>query len=221
MPDSNQDSGRTAAPPDGSQQTPAKVQTIARRKAILRALGKTAAVAGVAATPLSSLAASKLRYESNGQSYLCSVSGNMSVLHSAGAANIPICSGKKLSDYQSVLINGSRDATKSNAANWPTWPNTVIKGVSKAVVYTGSGFSGTAYKPTAMFSQIFGGGDTRKIGQMVNDNVPDAHWVIALLNANQSPTTFPHTAEQVIAQYADPNKRAVALSFYSQHVNKA
>lgn len=219
MPDTSQDSARAAAQPDGNGQSPAKVQTIARRKAILKALGRTAAVAG-AVSPLSSLAAARLRYESNGKSYNCSVSGNMSVLHSASTESTPVCSGKRLSEYQSRLVSGNRNAGDTSAANWPAWPNKLLNSVSTAVIYTGSGFSGTAYNPTAMFNQIFGGSDARKIGEMVNDNVPDAHWVIALLNANRFPTTFPHTAEQVIAQYADPAKRAVALSFYSQHVNK-
>jgi hypothetical protein len=217
MPDSNDNGSHITAPADASSKEAPAVQTIARRKAILKALGKTAAVAGVA-SPLSSLAAARLRYESNGKNYQCSVSGNMSVLRSVSAESVAVCSGKSPVSYKSV--NGQCTAGTIQASNWPQWPAKWLDGSNKAVCYKLAGQAGTPYLPTATFSQVFGSGSTKKIGAMLNDGDIDAQWVAALLNATKYPTTFPHTPEEVIRQYNDTTKRAAALSFYQLHVNK-
>lgn len=217
MPDSNPESGRATSPADAESAAPGGVQTIARRKAILKALGKTAAVAGVA-SPLSSLAAARLRYESNGKNYQCSVSGNMSVLRSVNPASVPVCSGKSPVSYRSK--DGSCTDAGATVANWPMWPVLSVNGVNKPVCHTQAGQGGTPYLPTAEFRAVFGSGKGKRIGKMINDGDADAHWVAALLNATKYPTTFPHTPEDVIRQYNDPAKQAAALSFYQQHVNK-
>lgn len=179
----------------------------ARRRALLKGLGKTAAIAG-AAMPLRSLAGSgRMRLKkTDNKNYNCSVSGNMSVMLSTGADALPQCSGKPPSHYCSN--NGRCD--NDDKARWTNWWN---DGAS-AVCYKNT--ARTLYcRPTTSFNSVFGSGPSTMIGALCNLAIPteETHWVTALLNSNVRETTFPHSPEQVIALYGSSN-RAAAYAFF-------
>lgn len=202
------DRNDTSKPSGAAPQRAESVQ-IARRKAILRGLGKTAAIAG-AATPLSSLATQRLRIDkSDGKSYHCCVSGHMSVMMSAGHDHVPVCHGKKPSIYCSKDKQCNNTTANKSKHNWPQWPN---DGTQACVRTAASG--GTAYTPNAQFSQVFKGGSATMMGALLNTAATsdEAHWVTALLNANKNPSTFPHKPEEVLKHYTE--QRDVALKFY-------
>lgn len=198
---------------DNDQNVAAKghAPDIARRKAILRGLGKTAVIAG-AATPLSSLAVQQLRYVQDGKNRICSCSGMMSVMHSGAVADVEICEGFK-PDYYKHDGNGW-NGTNVKANKWPTWP-----AVNGKVSFVGAG--GLSYTPAALFSQVFGSGSNSKVGMLINDSGNEKHWIAALLNA-QNPALadrFPHTVAEVIAQHNDPAVHAAALELYTTWVH--
>lgn len=207
----------TETTPAGAHRDPRR-HSAARRKAILKGLGKTAAIAGAAA-PLSSLAGARLRFDKAGQNMHCSVSGQMSVLMSGAVTSIPVCMGLLPSKYR--YVNGGGNPTAWNGqqnniakANWPEWP-----GTTNAFV---TGINGTAFTPAATFAQVFGSGSSTKIGLLVEGQglADEAQWVAALLNAQRFPAKFPHTNAEVIAQYGDVSRRASALALYQTYVNK-
>lgn len=213
------DEARTSGElPDGDSPDDRDVPgNIARRRAILKGLGKTAALAG-AATPLSSLAGSNTRMrvlKTDAKYYNCSVSGNMSVLMSQGTANLTTCSGKAHSYYSA---NDSPKSCTTNArARWPTWPTDGVN----AVCYLQSGTTALYCNPMTHFNTVFGAGSTTMFGALCNLSTPtsESQWVAALLNANVRAATFPDNPERVIALYKDTATRAAALSFYTTWLN--
>ena len=209
--------------PATSVDTAVAAQTnLARRKAILKGLGKTAVVAGAVA-PLSSLAGVHLRYVSGGVNHHCSMSGHMSVMHSAIASSVTECGGKQPGSF---AYSGSPtwDGTDVVKANWPNWlSKTNNSGILVAAV---RGYDGNLRSPKATFAQVFGStgvsNGAPKIGFLLSGTPnEDSHWLAALLNAQNDPTLtkFPHTAEQVLSHFNGQN-RAQALAFYRDHVNK-
>lgn len=207
-----------------NDQTAAAQQTVNvdRRRAIFKGLGKTAAVAG-AATPLTSLAGASLRYvDTGGTNHQCTLSGHMSVMHSAIADSVPVCKGLLPSKYAYQPRAGSSDPATWNgstkkAANWPNWPTMDVGGQTRAVIYNGVG---TAYHPDTPFNTLFGSGVSTLIGYLISNGSDEGQWLAALLNAHKYyPGKFPHLKAEVIAHYNGPNK-AKALELYATYVNK-
>lgn len=196
------------------EQRMASQTNLARRKAILKGLGKTAAVAGAAA-PLSSLAGARLRYVKNNANFHCSVSGAHSVLVSGSVQSIAQCSAAVPATY------GPKDGTWNGAdvtpAKWPGWPTdgTQARTLSK---------DGLFRNPAATFLSIFGGGSSSLAGNILR-NTPssdEAHWLTALLNAqkyyNGGNGTWPHSPQQVLAHYGS-TAAVTALALYKD-INK-
>lgn len=196
--------------------TPLDSVSIARRKAILRGLGKTAVVAG-AAVPLRSLAGAGDRYrfkKHDNKYYHCSVSGHMSVMMSRNPGSVPDCSGKPHSHYKS-----SDGKCETNAkGKWTNWRSDG----TLAFCYKHSS-NGSYCRPMDKFNAVFGSGSAKMLGELVNYTTAtdESHWVAALLNSDLRATTFPHSPQQVIAHYQDSSKRAVALAFYRDWLTKA
>lgn len=211
-------SNEQKTPVSSAEPADAVSHNAARRKAILKGLGKTAAVAG-AAIPLSSLAGARLRYESAGKNFHCSTSGHMSVLMSGAVTQIAVCQGLLPSEYKFFHNSSSTwNGTSIGKGKWARWPN---NGTNAICV----GVNGTAFTPIATFSQVFGAGpsdpNTDKIGFLVTGGTASGQWITALLNAQRYPSKFPHTPAEVIAQYTgDATRKAAALSLYENHVNK-
>lgn len=203
-----QDSDKSPQQSSAAAAAGADLVQLARRKAILRGMGKAAAVAG-ASVPLSSLATVKLQVQkTDGKFYHCSVSGNMSVMLSAGHTHV-ICTGKTPYSYKSK--DGQCTDSNKTRANWPAWPNNGTYAIVKT-----STSGGTVHYPNAQFNAVFGSGSTTKIGSLVNAGTSDeAHWVAALLNANLfDTTTFPHSPQEVISHYQNASIRSAAIAFY-------
>ena len=183
-----------------------------RRRAILRGLSKGAAIAG-AAVPLQSLATSgqKMKLKKGGQDYVCSVSGQMSVLMSAGASSVPACSGRSL-DYWQIQNN---------------WPSGQVGGTGPLVrgCYFGTLFRAcsatfgecfddttSSYKGKGIFDIVKG-----TVADPTSPNSPEAQWVMAVLNAGlASNANYPYSSHEVVQQYKQGgNTRVNALSLHN------
>lgn len=198
----------TSHPPQDEQSSPpdAGLASAARRRALLKGLGKGAALAG-SAVPLSSLATGGDRpgmrlKKTDNKYYYCSVSGNASIMLSGGPSNPPDCWGKKCSYYK-----------KDVYGKYPTWPKNIY---GSSVCIVGS----TGYAPTTRFIDMFGSGPTTSIGDCVSKSTPDdySHWVAALLNAQQFAGSFPYSTTEVMALYKDSTKRGAAISFFKNYM---
>lgn len=194
------------------EQSPAPtagLESAARRRALLKGLGKGAALAG-SAVPLSSLATGGQRpgmrlKKTDGNYYYCSVSGNGSIMLSAGTSTPPTCVGKACSYYK-----------KDWYGKFSTWPKNVS---GQYVCIVGS----NGYPPTTRFCDIFIGGTTKTIGDCVNTASPDdnSHWVTAMLNATVCASTFPYTTTEVLALYNDSTQRTAAITFFKNYMATA
>ena len=194
---------------------------LARRKAILKGLGKTAAVAG-AAVPLTTLAGARLRMVENGRSMHCSDSGQGSVLMSGAVGNIPLCSGETSSFYgKYTRVDTTAPGVDPTADEWPNaavkpvtkdhwkrWPN---NGTNAYVI----GKNGNQYTPAATFAAVFGGGSSTLLGTLLltMPSSAEAQWLTALLNAQKKfPASWPHSTAEIFSQYSGSNAaRALAL----------
>lgn len=224
MSSNDQQSGSNPVPADhaGGAANAAAVdlQSIARRRAIVKGLSKGAALAG-AAVPLQTLAVGgqrmKLRKATGGPFYQCSVSGNTSVMVSQNPDGLTQCGAQTPSHYKPLA--GAGNVTHDN---WPTWPSLSVNSVDSAVCY---GLNGAAYLPTAAFSSVFGWTDSagKTIGQYVKNrpNDDETQWITAALNATQFSATFPYTVAEVVAMsqptYAN---RVNALAFFKVWLNR-
>lgn len=157
----------------------------ARRRALLKGLGKGAALAG-AATPLSSLATygdRKKLYKSDGKNYHCSVSGHMSVMLSAGITSVPTCTGKTYTYY--------KDKSK-----WPAQKN------NKPACYFGDVLRDCDEK----FKTCFGWGNPKNgrrdktLWDCISTDSPDEYtdWVCAVLNSNFNGYNYAYSSAEVV-----------------------
>ncbi len=192
-------------PPDTVAVPSADLPSIARRRSLLKALGKASALAG-ATVPLRSLAVGGGKEgmriaKADGKFYACSVSGNLSVLHSATLNNTTVCKGNPFSAFQPPTKNGSGVITA-----WSKWPAAPCPTpwVTFASVF------GTATTPSTL-SGLMDGATVASPGP--------AHWVLALLNAYKASSTFPYTPSEVIALYAQGGaQQAAALQFFKDYL---
>jgi hypothetical protein len=184
-----------------------------RRRALLKGLGKGAALAGAAA-PLASLATSgqrlTLKKPYDTKNYLCTVSGQMSVLLSGGAALPPQCSGYACSHYK-------------NRTTWPVKSTTTNKDGEKVPTY-GCKFGTIVRYDTDKFSTCFGSGSDTPIGKLIDKATPDdeSYWVCAVLNANVKANDYPYSASECVDQYKKGGSdRSSAKSFHQLLANQA
>ncbi len=187
-------------------QTPAvtDLASAARRRALLKGLGKGAALAG-SAMPLSSLATygdRKKLFKSDGKNYVCSVSGHMSVMLSAGIEAVPSCLGNKWDHYK----------TKGN---WPKLKN------GKAACNFGTVLRDCDEK----FKDCFGWGTTRSLYDCINVTTADEYtdWVCGILNANFASLNYPYTSAEVLdhSKGVGPIGKPEAYAFHKNFSRKA
>ena len=177
---------------------------VARRRALLRGVGKGAAVLAATA-PLQTLAGqSLLTFDGKHQ---CSVSGQHSGVHSATPSSTLTCSGFNPNYWgQAAAVNGNGNGA-SPLRTWPTdYKQKFIN------IFTHSGFNNSI----TLFQVM------QNNGQFTNAD--ERHWLCAYLNALSSVTSglnFPYTAAQVLAYYNAGKGSKVyldALKFFTDYM---
>lgn len=195
---------------DSASAAPSSLQSLGRRRTLLAGIGRAGALAG-AAVPLSSLATGSkpgMRLQKTGKYYVCTVSGQNSVVHSAQATNPVDCGGKGVAWYQQKV--------SGKYVNWP-----VSLGNSVCPI------SGSNYvASTATFQAAFGCTISRKstltLSAIIDSNPTsdEAHWIVATLNATQMSGNFPFTTGEVKAMCQDAAKRGAAFSFFTGYLEQ-
>lgn len=180
---------------------------LARRRMLLKGVGKGAAVVA-AAVPIQTLATqSVLTYDGLHQ---CTVSGAMSGVHSATPTGTPTCNGYTSSRYATLSF-------------WPGY-------VAGSPAHATNTVDGITFNETASFATVFGGGSSgggsaARLLNIVTSGSPEPEqvWVTALLNAIKNATVpslnFPYTPSQVRALYAS-SQAAQALSFFRSYMQR-
>nr|WP_315187797.1 hypothetical protein [uncultured Albidiferax sp.] len=176
---------------------------MARRRMLLKSLGKGSSVIAAAALPMHTLAGTgTLAIASNGKR--CTVSSMASGVHSKETVT-ETCSGRRPSNY-------------GDPRNWPS--------VSKqGNVYTVSSAGITSFTNTSPFSTVFGGGASTTIGTIMStaQNSDEAVWITALFNAiigmtgvtSSGVKNFPYTPAQVIALHTS---KPTAVAFFRDYL---
>lgn len=174
---------------------------VARRRALLRGVGKGAAVLAATA-PLQTLAGqSLLTFDGKHQ---CSVSGQHSGVHSATPTNTARCSGYSPDYWGQPATNGN------GSGPLRTWPTDYKQKFIN--IFTQSGFNNSI----TLFDVM------RNDGQFINRD--ERHWLCAYLNALASVASglsFPYSAAQVLAYYNTGVGSTVyldALKFFTDYM---
>lgn len=174
---------------------------VARRRALLRGVGKGAAVLAATA-PLQTLAGqSLLTFDGKHQ---CSVSGQHSGVHSATPTNTARCIGFNPDYWGQPATNGNGGGP---LRAWPTdYKQKFID------IFTQSGFNNSI----TLFQVMQNNGSFT--------NADERHWLCAYLNALSSVTSglnFPYSAAQVLAYYNTGQGSTVyldALAFFKTYM---
>ena len=198
---SNQGSAPT--PPDAAAQAPAAVDALARRRLLLKGLGKGAGAAA-ALVPIQTLA-------TTAPTRLCTVSG----IHS----NV----GSGRTGGTTDQCRGHAPSFYATLANWPGY-DTLSRKVSFSV-------NSTSYSQKSTFRSVFGGGSTTKLIDIVRATTTSSQpneqvWVTALLNALKrngganlgTDGYFPYSAPDVVALYNNATKRADAEYLFATYL---
>ena len=156
---------------------------MARRRMLLKSLGKGSSVVAAAAIPMHSLATARtLAITANGMR--CSISGTMSAVHSQETTT-NVCVGYSPGYYKKI-------------EHWPNYNSTT--GIATNTV------KGKQFTQTKSFSSIFGAGsNSGLLDIMVNSPSSDEfHWIAALLNSlpGSPAQNFPYSASQVVNLYS-------------------
>lgn len=168
----------------------------ARRRMLLKSLGKGSTVVAAAAVPMHTLATT---VTSSGQ--ICTVSGVMSGVHSQ-VTNKAVCFGYSPGYYKMC-------------SHWPNY-NPVT---GHAINYIGS----KTFTDSSTFKSVFGSGSTSSLLNVLNNetNTEYFHWTAALLNAcaGSLAKNFPYTPQQVIDLYntGEPT-HTNALNFFKAYL---
>lgn len=168
---------------------------MARRRMLLKSLGKGSSVVAAAAIPMHSLATTRtLAITGNG--LRCSISGTMSAVHSHETIT-NVCVGYSPGYYKMI-------------EHWPNYKS-------------GNAINTVNSKPfdkDTLFSTIFGGGlATGLLSIMQNSsNSDEFHWIAALLNSlpGSPASNFPYTASQVVSLYK--TNYVNALKFFKDYM---
>ncbi len=174
---------------------------LARRRMLLKSLGKGSSVIAAAALPMHTLAGTgTLAIASNGKR--CTVSSMASGVHSKETTT-ETCSGRKPSSY----------------ANPSTWPSASFDSATNSYVVSSSGI--TSFRNTSAFNVVFGGGASTTIGTIMStaQNSDEAVWITALFNSiigmsgvtSTGVKNFPYTPAQVIAMHTS---KPTAVAFF-------
>lgn len=168
---------------------------VARRRALLRGVGKGVAVLAATA-PIQTLAGqSLLTFDGNHQ---CSVSGQHSGVHSATPTNTPLCGGYSPNYWGQRATDGT-----SPLQTWPTNYQATFNSI-----FTQSSITATLF-------QIMDNGGQQYL------NSDERHWLGAYLNALSGSFNFPYSGADVIAYYnqgsGSPAYEA-ALTFFKNYM---
>lgn len=208
--------------PNGSP----RVDSIARRRAILKGLGVGGAALAAASASTRSLATGggMMKLRNNGNYYHCVVSGFQSVVQSLNQAQVTECTGQNVSWYCKKSTYTCNNAGEPGGSNpwtnagdcWPNWPklSTGQAGFICGLI---------TVQPKTKFKDVFGGGETKTFGAICN--VPSStsddvkYWCTAIMNAARSNVggvsfDFPYHQTEVRAFYADPAHKAAAYDFF-------
>jgi hypothetical protein len=157
-------------------------EAVARRRVLLRGVGKGAAVLA-ATVPLQTLAGqSLLTFDGKHQ---CSVSGMHSGVHSATPTNTPTCGGYS-PGWWGQVENGSNP--RKPRRTWPTLPNSWTHNTKCSTVFTKQALSDNPTLFQVMDNPAYADTDER-------------HWICAWLNALSYSWNFPYTGQQVLDYY--------------------
>ena len=199
--DQDQQPDRAAGPSDHAASP--SPELLARRRVLLKALGKGSAVIA-AAVPLQTLATSTVLTNSG---HLCAQSGAISAVRSV-VAGIPVCGG-----YSPI--------TYTDKSKWPgaTW--------SATSGWTASANCGgkTVHTGACKFKDVFGSGTSTTCYDVLiatgTSYAQEKVWISALLNAKKyealASMNFPYTCSEVLAQFDGSNKSAYH-DFYKTHL---
>jgi hypothetical protein len=191
------DQGRSAAQlrPD------AGIDRGARRRLLLKAVGKGAAVAA-ATVPIRTLASTS-SLTKNG--YICSISGMQSAVHSA-SPNLPTC-GTYTPGYYNAQQLG----------HWPNYNSTT--GLATNTVTDGP-YGSVTFTQNSTFESVFMGGSMNKLIDIMPPGPPpygsttdEMHWIGALLSAISPPPGFvnPYSPGEVLKLYQANNAAGIAF----------
>lgn len=194
----------TAAPT--SEAYASAAHALARRRMLVKSLGKGSAVVAAASAPMHVLASLSITANNtdptlNGRR--CTISGGQSGVHSKETTTF-VCAGKSPGYYH--MIN-----------HWPGY----VSGAVSPTYNVGN----ISFNSNSTFSSVFGPGSglgSIKLFDFFTSayaNTGERHWVAALLNAlpNSQAINFPYTAAQVIALYSGPQS-AAALAFFKTYM---
>lgn len=164
--------------------------TIARRRILLKGVGKGAAVLA-AAVPIQTLAGqSLLTFDGKHQ---CSVSGMHSGVHSATPPNTPLCGGYSPGWWgQSETVKGKMVPKRP----WPTLPNGWTFDTPCDAVFTQCTLRNTDGSKPSLFQVVE---PKEPISRFANTD--EFHWVCAWLNALSHSFNFPYSGQQVLDFY--------------------
>lgn len=194
--------GSVPTPPEADGQAPVPVDALARRRLLLKGLGKGAGAAAVL-VPIQTLAQTV-------PARLCTVSGiqsNVGSGRTGGTTNQ--CRGFSPSFYATL-------------ANWPNYNSAATPPTAGFVL------DAVSYNQNAEFQTVFGSGSTAKLFDIVTTRAPASEliWVTALLNAFKlhglipagQDGYFPYSPSEVVALYRDTAKRADAERLFTNYL---
>ncbi|BDT68362.1 hypothetical protein os1_25440 [Comamonadaceae bacterium OS-1] len=175
---------------------------MARRRMLLKSLGKGSSVIAAAAIPMHTLAATgTLAKTINGTR--CTISSMASGVHSKDTTTEQ-CIGLKTSKFAVVPTN---------------WPNATLDVPTGSYIVTSVGI--TSFRNTSPFNTVFGAGITTTLSTILSSapNSDEAVWITALLNSiicasgitSSGVKNFPYTPAQVIGLYASNPTAAVTF----------
>lgn len=176
---------------------------MARRRMLLKSLGKGSSVIAAAAIPMHTLAATgTLANTASGKR--CTISGTMSGVHSQNTVTA-ICEGYSPGYYKMI-------------SHWPNYNPTTTIATNTA--------NGKTFTQNSTFTFLFGGTSTLGAQSLINimlnySSSDEFHWIPALLNslAASPASNYPYSAKQIIDFYNSPEPaRGNALNFFKQYM---
>jgi hypothetical protein len=197
--------GSAPTSPDAAAQAPVSGEALARRRLLLKGLGKGASAAAVL-VPIQTLATTT---PSDGVVRLCTVSGIQSNVGSGRTGGTTAqCQGHSPSFYATLANWPGYNATTKVASFWLRSTKFYNTSTFKAV------FNNTGASSVTLFNIISSGPVSEQI------------WVTALLNAIKrnggtnigSPGYFPYSPNEVVALYNDTAKRSNAETLFANYL---
>lgn len=180
---------------------------MARRRMLLKSLGKGSSVIAAAAIPMHTLATTRSLSLTSTDGKRCTISGTMSGVHSKETITA-VCGGLSPGYYHKI-------------EHWPNY----ISSTGIATNYTGS----KTFTQNSTFTGVFGGsssiGNMTLIAIMNNKQSSDEfHWIAALLNSLSASkaVNYPYSPTEVIGFFNSSSGTIYtnALNFFKIYMEK-